>query len=989
MRANAVRIPTPIVLTAGLAMAAAGPALAQTTGGSLRGFVTSRAGDAIAQATITATEAATGLRRAAVTNAGGFYQLVGLRPASYTVQVQMIGFRPVTRSLDLLVGQTLRLDVELAAAAVALEALEVVGTPVAEVHTPEVATNITREQIENLPLNDRNFLSLALLAPGVATDGGSITSGAESANNINVFIDGVSFKNDILKGGVAGQDASKGNPFPQVAVQEFRIITQQYKAEYQKATSAIVTATTRSGTNQLEGSVFGFRQDEGLIEQDFFTVQRCEEGKEADPSFVCAPKPKLGKWQVGGSVGGPLLRDKLFFFAAYEGNVQDRSFTVTPAGLGRWPADVQAELSSHEKTFGSPFRSHLYFGKLTYAPDQRHRLELSGNIRDEYDIRNFGGTQSFENAEDFNNDVGTFLLKHQYTAGNLVNEAQVSYQRYHWFPVQLRTDLVGRNYDGSLKIGGRCCPQDQTQKRLEFRNDVSYTLASGFGTHGLKVGANLDLVEYDIIKQLQVNPQFFFVPASPYIPARVEVGFGTPFIGAENTQIGFYAQDDWSVTSRLTLNLGLRWDYESNALNNDYVTPSEVVAEVRAANLPLVHDGYFTDGDDRPAFKGAFQPRLGFSFDLTGRNSTVLFGGFGVYYDRNSYATLIGERERLVWKVFNVRFSADGSVPGTVAWDDSYYSRDALEALITSGTTGKPEVFLVDNDTRPPRSNHFTLGLRQAWRDFLFSLSYTGVRSSDNFTWMFANRASDNRLFELPSYRNVLISTDEGRSWYDAIYFKAEKRYSESSRWGGTIAYTLGWADAEIDAGEDFAGLSFLTPKDFVRRRSRRDERHRIIANWIVGLPLEIRFSGLLNMGSGTPYRVFYGGDACATGNMDCIQDFPGGDPSVPWGGTNPYTGEPEKQAFLGIEAFAFRNVDLRIEKEFGTFGGQRIGLLAEVFNAFNFENFNGYIGRIGDLQPSGTVTPNPEFGEVNSVITDTRLQGAPRRWQFGLRYTI
>lgn len=156
-----------------------------------------------------------------------------------------------------------------------------------------------------------------------------------------------------------------------------------------------------------------------------------------------------------------------------------------------------------------------------------------------------------------------------------------------------------------------------------------------------------------------------------------------------------------------------------------------------------------------------------------------------------------------------------------------------------------------------------------------------------------------------------------------------------------------------------------------------------------MGLPLDIRFSGLLNLGSGTPYRVFYGGDACATGNMDCIQDFPGGDPSVPWGGTNPYTGEPEKQAFLGIEAFAFRNVDLRLQKEFGTFGGQRIGLVAEVFNAFNFENFNGYMGRIGNLQPNGTVTPNPESSEVNSVITDTRLQGAPRRWQFGLRYTI
>lgn len=155
---------------------------------------------------------------------------------------------------------------------------------------------------------------------------------------------------------------------------------------------------------------------------------------------------------------------------------------------------------------------------MTYTPSDRHRLELSGNIRDEYDIRGFGGGSGFENAEDFNNDVNTFLLKHQYNAGRLLNEAQVSYQHYRWYPVQLRTDLIGRNYQGSLKIGGRCCPQDQTQKRLQFRNDVSYTLPDRLGDHVPKAGADLDFVDYDIIKQLQVNPQFFFVPTSPYFP---------------------------------------------------------------------------------------------------------------------------------------------------------------------------------------------------------------------------------------------------------------------------------------------------------------------------------------------------------------------------------------------------------------------------------------------------------------------------------------
>jgi hypothetical protein len=416
------------------------------------------------------------------------------------------------------------------------------------------------------------------------------------------------------------------------------------------------------------------------------------------------------------------------------------------------------------------------------------------------------------------------------------------------------------------------------------------------------------------------------------------------------------------------------------------------VSEISALldSLIIVDEDYFTDGDDRPAFKGAIQPRLGFSYDLSGDNSTVLFGGAGIYYDRNPYATLIGERERLVWTTYTVRFSENGSVPGTVAWDDSYFDREVLQNVIQQGTFGKPEVFLIDNNTTPPRSNHFSLGVRQAWRDILFSLNYSGVRTYNQFTWFFANRNPDNSTFQTPSYVNVLASTDEGRSWYDAIYFKAEKPYTEASRWGGQLAYTLSWADAEFDAGRDFAGLSFRTPDDFERRRSERDQRHNVSANWIVRIPFDIRFSGIIQLGSGRPYTVNYGGNACQTGNMDCFgNEYPdGGEDGTPWGGTNPFTGEPETDSFLGIPGWAFRNVDLRLEKAF-EFRGNRVALIAEGFNVFDYANFVGYDGRIGNLQPDGSVVPNENFGRRTVVVNDTRLPGAPQRWQFGIRYTM
>jgi hypothetical protein len=473
-------------------------------------------------------------------------------------------------------------------------------------------------------------------------------------------------------------------------------------------------------------------------------------------------------------------------------------------------------------------------------------------------------------------------------------------------------------------------------------------------------------------------------------------------------------QDDWSLSRRLILNLGLRWDYETNGLNNDYVTPANVVTELgsRTDLILFSPEDHFTDGNDRPSFKGMFQPRLGFSYDLSGRNSTVLFGGFGVYYDRNSYASLISERERLVWTVYEIRFSADGSVPNTVPWDPAYLGdsgRELLQSRIQSGSFGKPEVFLMNNNARPPRTHQFSLGVRQTWRDYLFSVNYSGVRGYDEFTWFVANRnpeGSATARFQTPSFSNVFVSTNAGRSWYDALYFKAERHYNRTNRWGGSVAYTLSWADDYFGAGRDFAGQDFRTPDDFERRRSERDERHRVTANAIVGLPLDVRLSSIVTLGSGRNFRVFYGGNSCTTGNRDCVSnEYPvNGVIDGTFGGTNPFTGEPKRESFLGIGGWGFRNVDLRLEKEF-VYAENRIGLIGEVFNVFNFDNFANYEGLVADLTTTGsltnirhtalgcvendaTVAQECNFGRPNAVVSDTRLTGAPRRFQFGVQYS-
>jgi len=985
---------------------------AQTSTARITGTVTNEAAVPISDATVTARSLATNLLRTARTSPSGFYALVGLQPDEYEITVRRLGMTAQTRTVRVLIGQSLELPFRLTSTAVQLAGVQVSADAVraeADRRSPEVATNITQEQIENIPLPDRNFLSLALMAPGIRRDGGSITSGAQSANNINVFVDGVSFKNDILVGGVAGQDASKGNPFPQNAVQEFRVITQQYKAEYAKATSAIITATTKSGGSRWEGDVFTYFQNKGLIQRDYFSQFRCDSLRGA--GGACAPKARLDKYQLGGRVGGPLIKDKLFFFGSYEGNLQTRAADVVLAVPGTTPpAQLLDTLRRFTGNFESPFRSHLGFGKLTYVPAERHRFELSTNIRDEYDIRSFGGTQSYDNAENFYNDVDTYMLKHQYVRGNGLNEATVSYQSYHWFPVPLYEDKVGLNFEGILKIGGRSTRQDFTQRRLSLRDDYTHTLAGLMGDHVLKAGVNFDYVEYDVIRPLNGNPQFTYRATNGWaFPVEAVAGFGDPDIGALNRQLGAFIQDDWTVNQRLTLNLGVRWDYETDMVNNDWVTPDSIRSAVTQWRAGLSCNGaqefreqlcdptpYMSDGTARKPFLKAFQPRVGFSFDLLGNGNTMVFGGWGLYYDRNRYGNALSERANLQWTTYTFRFSSNGLPTGgnpTIVWDPKYLSRGGLQSILSTGAAPRPELFLTNNTVDPPKATQFSFGVRQSIGEYGVSASYTGVRGSNTFTWIRANRNTNGTCCaQFPAttnfrYSNVFVSDDNARNWFDALYLTVEKRFARQSRWGAQIAYTLGKAEEEANPGDVFSALNVFQPDSFVRYPSSSDERHHVTANAIVRLPWGFTASGILDLGSGVPLNATVGfgtgTNACTHGNMDCLSgnDFPTGK------GRNWY--RPDGDTFLGMGWWRYRDVDVRLEKAFTTLRGQQVGVVAEVFNAFNFRNYSGYNTAFGNFNAQGGIAPNAAFGRPTAVITDLTRNGAPRRFQLGMRYGL
>ena len=964
----------------------AGTAEAQTTTGSIRGYVRGEGGVPIADAQVSVRNPAMGLTRGALTNESGSYNIPGLRPATYDVTVRRLGFTAQSRTVDVGIGQTISVDIQLATAATQLSAVVITTESAAQSKTSEVGTNISREQIASLPSAERNFLDLTKLVPGITPQSVNnedkvFSAGGQSASMVNVFVDGATYKNDVLKGGVAGQDASKGNPFPQAAVQEFRVITQNYKAEYQKAASAIITATTRSGSNSWQADIFAQGIGKSYVARDAIAVRQND------------PRPNFKRLQGGGSLGGPLVKDKLFFFGTYELNARDEPETIR---LGGDSASLPAALSNLRQLTGpatSEFREHLAFGKLTWAQNDRSTLDASLNLRTENDFRGFGGGTSFQSAEDVAIKVYTGVANWKYASNQWLNEAQINVQNFDWNPRPKNPGEVGRDYIGLLRIGGRDTRQQFTQNRISLRNDIT---RSGFqlgGDHVLKGGASIDFLSYEAIKDFNGNPIFRFRKEDNWVrPFEAGFGFGDPSIKTDNKQIGFYIQDDWAVTPKLLLNLGLRWDIETNMINNNYVTPQPLrdslsgpLASQFFVDVPRLNpdgtccgtpvrrrvidelggiDRYLTNGSsDRPAYKNAWQPRLGASYDVSGNSNTVLFGGYGIYYDRNYWNTLLDEQFRRQFKVLTVAFRDScpaGSPPNCAVWDQKYFDPAQLRTL--AGSAGLPEVFLIANDLKPPRSHQFSAGVRQTLGEALVTVSYNGIRGKNGMNFVRATPWGGLG----PNYSQAFIADDRVKTWYDAMQLQVERPLRASTKWGGSLAYTLSRAEEQGQSTDIFWPFDerFPTVGDLPRRRAPGDQTHTIIANAIVQLPYGIRFGSIVNLGTGITVNA-----------TDASQGW-----DLPKQRT--YVFRTPTKPFLGIgHVFATQNLDMRLEKGFELGSGQSVSLMADLFNALNSANFGCF---------ESTIVPLPDQDAGWRGRYGSPSCAAPgRRLQVGVRYGL
>src|SRR5712691_5284085 len=924
---------------------AASPAAAQSTSTGIHGTVSDDSG-ALPGASVVARDTQNGFRYETVTDGQGFFTLSGMRPGTYEVTVAISPYKPQSKTLQLVLGNSATVNFRITPDLVYTEQVEVVaGTGrIMDLKTAEIATNVTEAQVRYLPQNQRNFLNFANLAPGAKVSQDEtrkqVTAGGLDATQINVFIDGVSYKNDVLDGGVVGQDSSRGSPFPQNAVQEFQVLTQNYKAEHEKASSAVITALTKSGTNQWSGDLFLFYQNKGLVSLDKYSKARNQ------------PKPSYDRFQPGLSGGGPIVKDKFLVFGAYEENRQNRDAQVF---LGGTPAPASLNLQRYAGTFPSEFREKLLFGKATYQPKAGQTVDVSYSLRTETDVRSFGQQTSFEAAENVENRVDSMLGRWLIPGRGWLNEFTATWQRSRWNPQPLNPDPVGLDYQGVIRAGGRDTTQLFTQTRFSLRNDFTRS-ASWHGNHALKGGAVASFLDYKVRKEFNGNPVFRFRSIENFaFPFEAGYGTGNPDLSTSNKEIGLFVQDDWAATPRLTLNLGVRWDYETDMLNNDYVTPPEVRAW--ASLFGIDPRRYLTDGSDRPPFYGAWQPRVGFSYDTTGQGKYVVFGGYGRYYDRIIYNAGLDEKFRLQYAVRTFRFSADGRPDPngnpTIAWKPDYLSKAGLNGLIASGVAPTPEVFLIDNQTRPPAADQFNAGVRAALGKSIFvTASYAGIRAHNGFTFIFGNRRPNGNFCQnIPPFSNLLLSTDTKKNWFDALYLTVDHPFD--GKWGAQVAYTLGKAEA---IGGDLFSLDYRTPADYPRHPTASDERNRLVATTIWGLPADVFLSGMLTVGSGLGFTIADFSQGGAFGQFRILNNV----------------GRPDHH-------LAFRSVDLRLEKVFKFAKTQRVSAAAEGFNIFNYTNDACFEGFIPTLPAT-----NPRFGKASCVVDNSS-----RRLQFGLRYTF
>ncbi|MFO1473958.1 MAG: TonB-dependent receptor [Lysobacterales bacterium] len=978
-----------------MAMMASPAVLAQSANATLRGH-------APAGAQVTATNVATGAVRKVGTSPDGSYALVGLAPGTYRVDAG-----PGTeQTVTLAVATSVSLDLGGNAAAPAagastLDTVVVTGTALTEVKTSEVGTNISLKQINTIPQLTRNFLEFADVVPGMqfSTDGSGhtqIRGGAQPSAAVNVYIDGVGQKS-YLFGGVSGQEQSRGNPFPQLAIGEYKVITSNYKAEFDQVGSAAIVAATKSGSNDFHGEVFGRYTNSSW------------RTKRADEKAPGKDKQDTHETEYGAALGGPIVRDRAHFFVSYE----HKDFVVpadpvvpgTNVGIGQYlPPDVQAKLGP----VTAPFSEDLYFGKLDWELTDNDKLEFSAKVRREDSRDSVGGITTADAAKNNANKEDRYDLNWSHYGDVFLNEARITYENVLFNPTAYTIGnqsvyTLGLN-DGQVILFDDATSglaiQRKGQKGPAFQDDITFSNIDWHGNHVIKAGIKYKSVDLTQSENSTVNPSFYYSvndgsqPITPYTPIGTsttpyEVKFNLPFSGAtpsvttKDKQIGLYIQDDWDVNDKLQFNIGVRWDREEIPSYVDNVTPPEVVNALLNGHDPTAPAGqtyaqqlalggidinqYISNGHNRSTDGNNFAPRFGFSYDLDGDEKHVIFGGIGRSYDRNLYDYMGLEQVKSALASYTLRFAeTSGCTPSPgqcVNWDPALLTDPNLLASLVATGTRNGEIDLLNNNLKTPYSDQFSLGMRNTVGEWNTSATLAYIHSKDGFVFTLGNRYPNGNFYDAPSWNandiaqpwehsppgfGSLILGDNGiETKTTQLLLSADKPYTKESGWGVSAAYTYSHAIGNRGGDEHYA-FDYARIGDYPYISLESVPKHRLVVTGIYDLPWDITLSAKLTLATPPPLNEIVG-----------------------WYNYGAPVGPPRAVSVDAPGTLGTKELDLTVSKDFHLGDMFTLQWRADVINVFDNDNLSGYNINWGS---GGVYNPDVSFNPYGSQFTQPRM---------------
>jgi len=896
----------------------------------------------IARAQVNAVDSLTNERRSATTDERGFFRMLDLSPGRYAVTARLIGYASMTQTVQLVVGERAAVEFVLQPTAAILETVEVHGQEAqgSEIQRMSVSTAVTEQEIHNLPLNTRNVMELAAVAPGIRSfrpvEGRSLPASGPLRDQraINLYLDGVEMKN-LNTGNVVGSPQT-GSPLPADALQEFRVLLNTYDAEFTRGSAYIISAVTHRGTNERHGSVFGFFQNKNLVAVTDFQRQI--------PNFE---KPDFKRLQAGFSLRGPFVRDRLFYALNYELSDTRDFIAVVP---GR-PASDPGIWDSYAGVFNAPNRNHTGLLRLTWAANDDHLFEAIWSSRNMTGESAFGGTDAHESAVAQHYIVNTVKLRQRWLpTSQFANE--LSLQFVGWLHED-RALVAGPEFVyPTLRIGRANATFEIHETQFRAVERATYSIGGGPGSHLLKGGLEISRVTAAAFQPSNGRGLFTFrsETAGPS-SAVIAVGFVHPesdrdaVTGLTGLVAGGYVNDEWQLTSRLLLNLGVRYDAEINILNNDFTVPwaSDTALSSRPELEGLLNRGNRKNDLDN------ISPRVSFSWDVSGNRRTFLRGGFGIMYDRVPGFTAFNERRTSTWRTYMF------TNPGTTDPDEL---RNRI--LAGGGTAVPPSIVLLPNRMESPENRQWSVGFgTQLARSLALNVDYIDqdvrrVFAPVNLNWLDRSQTPPRRVLSA-AYGNIMAWGDFARARYRALLTSLS--YSPDTGLRLNLAHTLGSAKADWDI-ESINVPAAVADQFYVQQRISGDERHRFVLSGMWSLRYGLGVSMIATAASPRPYKTWVGEDLNKNGLQedDWIDGRRYAVPSNAWRNW-------------------YRVVDVRLTKAFAIGGGARLSVIAEAFNLFNTENYAGYFG----VQRSDTGEPRPDFGSPSGIF-------ATRQFQLGTR---